>query len=114
MIINFALDFNAKLAKQHEANYPGKLAAANLAGFSGLSATTMNPDYVAYQDALKNYMSDPLNIPYGSTYDAGDKTYVASPLGEGNRFYGDRNWQPVFGGMTPAEINAAIGYGTGE
>ena len=117
------LTFNERLASNHEDLYRNKKAAADLAGFSGLDATNLNPDYVAYQNLIKDYMSDPSNIPEsGKTFVGGwlnpATTYMANyntqPLGEGNKFMGDQHWNPFFGNMTPSEINAAIGYETGE
>jgi len=84
------IDFNANLAAQHEGNYENKRAAANLAGFYGLGATTMNPEYVAYQNALRGAMG----LAAGETFDSG-------------------NWG-TFNNMTPEQINAESGYVRGK
>ena len=73
--VNFAAD-------AHEAMYPGSQAAANLAGYSLLGATSLNPAYTDYKDYQRQIMG----------------------LLPGQKFYSG-DWIDAFDNMTPEDIN---------
>ena len=78
------------LAKEKFTNedwYPGSQAAAVKAGFWGPMATKANPAYRAYKDKQRAIMG----------------------LKPGEKFMSD-NWINAFGGLTPEQINALVGY----
>jgi len=70
---------------EHERMYPGHQAAANAAGFTMLGATTLNKDYVARQNTIKDILG---KLP-NESYNSGD-------------------WKSVFGKMSPEDINKTI------
>ena len=72
-------------AFEHDRMYPGHQAAANAAGFTMLGATTLNKDYVARQNTIKDILG---KLP-NESYNSGD-------------------WKSVFGNMNPKDINKTI------
>ena len=63
-------DFNER---EYQRMYPGSREMANAAGFSGLSATRLNPAYRDYQQGNVNQMISAGILPAGSTnYGSGD------------------------------------------
>jgi len=75
--VNFA-------ANAHEAMYPGSRAAANLAGYNFLGATSRNKAYTDYKDYQRSIMG----LKPGEEFDSGQ-------------------WGKAFGKMTAEEINEA-------
>ena len=71
----------------HEDYYPGSQAAAVAAGFWGPMATKINPAYSAYKDKQRAIMG----------------------LNPGQQFKSN-DWINAFGGLTPEQINALVGY----
>ena len=69
-------------ADAHEAMYPGSQAAANLAGYSLLGATSLNPAYTDYKD----YQREIMGLSPGQKFDSED-------------------WIDAFDDMTPENIN---------